>query len=100
MKRSTVVLLTALGLVFLLNGCQQPYKTGSGESSSGSSGTMSSEASHASPKSPAGRLQECLDSIGDVSPGQKMLAEATCHRNAKTQEAMDKNPGDYLPPPK
>ncbi|GJL55407.1 MAG: hypothetical protein NPIRA02_25390 [Nitrospirales bacterium] len=98
MKSSLSVLLGAMGLVVLLGGCQQPYKTGNGASASGTSAAHTESTNNASPGSPAGSLQACLDNIGDVSPGQRMLAETTCHRNAKVQEAMDNNPGDYLPP--
>jgi len=99
MKSSMYVLLGAMGLVILLSGCQQPYKTGNGSSASGTTSAANTESTNtASPGSPAGSLQACLDNIGDVSPGQRMLAETTCQRNAKVQEAMDSNPGDYLPP--
>lgn len=96
MKRSMYVLLGAMGLFVLLSGCQQAYKTGDGSSSSGASAAAVGGSSGPAP----GSLQACLDSIGDVTPGQRLLAETTCKRNAKVQEPMDKNPGDYLPPPK
>ncbi|MGB0909188.1 MAG: hypothetical protein ACPGYT_02405 [Nitrospirales bacterium] len=97
MKRSLTVLLGAIGLVILIAGCQQPYKMGNGSSAS-TSASMGSNSG--APGSPAGSLQACLDSIGDASPGQRMLAEATCERNAKAQAPMEGNPGDYLPPAK
>ena len=102
MKRSLTVLLGAIGLVILISGCQHPYNTGTGSSSpntsSGSAASMGSDSG--TPSSPAGSLQACYDKIGEASPGQRMLAEATCRRNAMAQEPMEKNPGDYLPPPK
>ncbi len=97
MKRSWTVVLGAIGLAILISGCQQPYKTGSGSSTSGTSTSASMGSDSGSSGSPTQSLQACLDSIGDASPGQRMLAEATCKRNAKAQEPMDKNPGNYLP---
>ena len=100
MKRSMHVLLGAMGLLLVLSGCQQPYKTGNGSNTPTASAATTTGSGHVSPGSPAGSLQACLDNIGDVSPGQRLLAETTCKRNARVQEPMDNNPGDYLPPAK
>ena len=97
MKRSISLSLGVIGLAIVISGCQQPYKMGNGSSTSGASTAASMESQNEAPGSPAGSLQACLDSIGDASPGQRMLAEGTCKRNAKAQESMDSNPGNYLP---
>ncbi len=97
MRKSISLSLGVIGLAMVISGCQNPYKTGNGSSTSGASTSAAMNSENGTPVSPAGSLQACLDSIGDASPGQRMLAEGTCKRNAKAQESMDSNPGNYLP---
>ncbi len=100
MKQSLSIGFGMVGLVVLLSGCQHPQTSGGTTSGSGTSAATSSSDTAPGREAPVEGLEACLANIGDVSPGQRMLAEATCERNAKAQAAMDNNPGDYLPPAK
>ena len=87
-------LFGAIMLVALISGCAGTGGTGGSGGGSSSRASEVPDGARVSTGTQGDTLEACLARIpSDATEGQRMLAEGSCHRDAKNQMPIDVVPG-------